>query len=212
MQSHLPDMRWGLWTLPISGLLFISGLLLNGALPDAAKGAEFCLTTFGSPNFSIGALINLFGLLLNPFGFIALYLYLIRQGRNRTADIGIFLLIFSLGMTLSSYGVIAFDLPKMGQLYLQGKASAELGFTIYTNNIFLSVIILGQFLYLIGFVFFSVVLWRNKDFPKWVSINWSLSAFFLCFGPMLPLSALLAGIIGAILLFISGGYIALKAK
>ena len=96
MQSHLPDMRWGLWTLPISGLLFISGLLLNGALPDAAKGAEFCLTAFGSPNFSIGALINLFGLLLNPFGFIALYLYLIRQGRNRTADIGIFLLIFSL--------------------------------------------------------------------------------------------------------------------
>lgn len=115
-------------------------------------------------------------------------------------------------MILTGYGVIAFDLPKLGQLYLQGKTSAELGFSIYTNNIFLIVIIIGQLLYLIGSVFFSVVFWQSKNYPKWISISWVLSAFFLCFGPILPLPALWAGILGAILLLISGGWIALKVK
>jgi len=193
-------------------LLFIIGLLFNGALPDAAKGAAYCMTAFGSPDFSICALINLIGLLLNTFGFIELYSYLTRQDKDRIADIGIILLIFSLGMTLAGYVVIAFYLPKLGQLYLQGKASAELGFIIYTNNIFLNVIIPGQFLYLIGFVFLSVVLWRSKNYPKWIPFSLSFSALFLCFGPMLPVPALWAGILGAFLLFISGGWIAFYAK
>jgi hypothetical protein len=212
MQSHLPNMRWGLWTLPVSGFIFTAGYLFNGAVPNAVNGAAVCMTAFGSPNFSLGALINLFGLLLNPFGFIALYLQLTQESRNRTADIGIILLIFSLGMTLTGYGVIAIDLPKLGQLYLQDKASAELGFSIYSNNIFLSIIIIGQLLYLIGSGFFSVVLWQSKNYSKLISISWVMSAFFLCFGPMLPLPALWAGILGAILLSISGGWIALKAK
>lgn len=212
MQSHISNLRWGLWTLPASGFIFIIGYLFNGAVPNAANGAAFCMTAFGSPNFLIGALVNLFGLLLNPFGFIALYLHLTKGSRNRAADNGIIFLIFSLGMILTGYGVIAFDLPKLGQLYLQGKTSAELGFSIYTNNIFLIVIIIGQLLYLIGSVFFSVVFWQSKNYPKWISISWVLSAFFLCFGPILPLPALWAGILGAILLLISGGWIALKVK
>ncbi len=212
MPPHLPNMRWGLWTLPASGFIFTIGYLFNGAVPNAAIGAAACMAAFGSPNFLIGALINLFGLLLNPFGFIALYLHLIKESRNRTADIGILLLLFSLGIILTGYGVIAIDLPKLGQFYLQGKISAELAFSIYTNNIFLSVIILGQLLYMIGSVFLGAVLWQSKNHPKWISISWVLSAFFLCIGPILPLPALWAGILGAILLLISGGWIALKVK
>ena len=212
MQSHLPNLHWGLWTLPASGFIFTIGYLFNGAVPNAAIGAAACMTAFGSPNFLMGALINLFGLLLNPFGFIALYLHLTKEFRNRTADIGIILLIFSLGMILTGYGVIAIDLPKLGQLYLQSKTSAELGFSIYTNYIFLSVITIGQLLYIIGSFLFSVVLWRSKNYPKFISISWVLSALFLCLGPILPFPALWSGILGAILLFISGGWIALMTK
>lgn len=166
MQSHISNLRRGLWTLPASGFIFIIGYLFNGAVPKAANGAAFCMTAFGSPNFLIGALVNLFGLLLNPFGFIALYLHLTKGSRNRAADNGIIFLIFSLGMILTGYGVIAFDLPKLGQLYLQGKTSAELGFSIYTNNIILIVIIIGQLLYIIGSVFFSAVFWQSKNYPN----------------------------------------------
>lgn len=212
MQSHLPNLYWGLWTLPASGFIFTIGYLFNGAVPDSTNGAEACMTAFGATNFLIGALINLFGLILNPFGFIALYLQLCKESRNRISDIGIILLIFSLGMILTGYSVIAIDLPKLGQLYLQGKTSAELGFSIYTNNVFLSIIIIGQLLYLLGSFFFSVVLWRSKNYPKLISVSWFLSAFFLCFGPVLPLPALWTGIFGAVLLFISGGWIILKTK
>jgi hypothetical protein len=69
MQLNVSLTRWGLWTLPISGCMFIVGYVLNGALPNPTDGAVACMAAFGTPRFALGAFINLAGMLLNPFGF-----------------------------------------------------------------------------------------------------------------------------------------------
>jgi hypothetical protein len=203
--------RCGLWTLPISGVMFVAGYLLNGALPDPAAGAAACMTAFGAPTFAWGAFVNLAGMLLNPCGFGALFADLSAAGTSRTAAGGMILSVLGLEVVLAGYGVVVFDLPLLGRRYVQGRDPADLGFAVATDPVLIGVLILGGLLYLVGSLLFSVALWRRTALPKWVAIGFTLSAFFLCFGPLLPLPALTAGILGSALLTASGGWVALRA-
>jgi hypothetical protein len=212
MQLQSSLIRCGLWTLPISGAIFIIGYLINGALPNPEAGPVAYMTAFGAPKFFVGAFINLIGMLLNPFGFFALYIYLTTSSYSRTALSGMILNILGLEITLAGYGVILFDLPFLGQLVIQGKAPVQAGFAVATNPIFVGILVLAGFIYLLGSIFFSIAIWKSVKFPKWVAVGFTLSAFFLCFGPLLPVPALWAGLLGALLLTGTGGRIAWQTR
>ncbi len=208
MPSSSSLVRWGLWTLPVSGVIYVAGYLVNRGLPNPAAGAVACMTAFGAPEFACGSLINLAGLLLNPFGFVALYAYLVGAGPSRAAVGGLILNVLGLAMSLVGYGVIVFDLTLLGQLYTQGKAPAVVGFAVATNPVFVGFMLLAGLVYVIGSLLFSVALWRGQASPKWVAVAFTLSAVFLCFGPFMPVPAPWADLLGAVLLVASGGWIA----
>jgi hypothetical protein len=212
MKSRTSLMRWGLWTLPVSGLMFITGYLINGALPNPETGAAACMSIYGASNFAVGAFINMAGMLLNPFGFFALYAFLTARGPSRAAAGGMILNVLGLAMTLVGYGIIVLDLPLLGRLYVQGKLSAEPGFAAATNPVFAGELVLSGLIYLVGSFLFSTAMWRDKALPKWVAVCFTLSALFLCFGPLLPVPALWAGLLGSVLLAVSGGGIVWRTR
>jgi hypothetical protein len=108
--------------------------------------------------------------------------------------------------------VIVYDLPFLGHLYAQGASSAEQGFAVATNPVFVNALIFACLLFFIGSVLFGVALWRANQSPGWVAVGLTLSGFFLGFGPMLPMPALWGGTLGAFFLLASGAWIASHAR
>lgn len=208
MQPRSSLVRWGLWTLPVSGVAFIAGYLINGALPDPAAGAAACMTAFGAPAFAWGALVNLAGMLLNPFGFFALFADIGARAPSRAATGAMIASVLGVAMVLAGYGVIAFDLPLLGRLARQGLAPAELGLVVATSPLLVGFMLLAGLAYSLGSLLFAVALWRGRLSPGWVAVALTLSALLLCFGPPLPGPALWPGLLGAALLAVSGGWIA----
>ncbi len=211
MRSHSRLIRLGLWMLPISGLAFTIGYLINGALPNPSAGAAFCMATYGTPRFAWGAYVNLGGMLLSTFGFFALFAHLTSRGPSRPALSGMISSVLGLELTLVGYGVIAFGLPLLGRLVLEAELPARQVFTVATNPLLLLVLLVASCFYFAGSVLFSVALWRNRLFPKAVALGMSLAAFFLAFNPLLPMPALWGGVLGALLLLASTGWIAWHA-
>jgi hypothetical protein len=212
MHLQLSLIRWGLSALPISGVIWIVGSPLRGELPDPATNAPAFMAAIATPQFTWGVCINLAGLLLVTFGFLALFALLTANSPRGVALSGMLLTLLGQEMILSFYGLFLFACPLLGHLYTLGKVPADAGSTLLTNPVFVVIYIFGGLAYMIGSFLFSVALWQGRAFPKWVAVCFTLSGVVLCAGPVVQVSVPVSNILGSVLLVASGGWIAWHSR
>lgn len=204
--------RASLWILPVSGVLWIIGSPLRGDLPDPASSADAFMTAIAAPTFIWGVCINLVGLCLVTFGFMALFAYLTESEPSRAALGGMLLTVLGQEMILSFYGIFVLVLPRLGQMQTVGSMQADVSVAVLTNPIFAAIYVVGGLAYVAGSILFGVVLFRRALHPKWVAVCFSLSGFVLCAGPVFQVSVPISNVLGSLLLIVSGGWIASNAK
>ncbi len=199
--------RLGLLAFPVCGLLFVVVLLVRGPLiAPEVDPAGFAQAT-SSTSFVVGNLGLMASWILMLFGFLALYAYLANSSVDRLAFAGMVFSVVGVALFLSFIGVLAFMAPTAGALYERGQQSAIEVFIIgfSTSSLALSIYALGALLYVIGSILFGLAVWRSGVLPRWSAIPYVAQA------PLLPLDPLFgATLLGALLLFVGGGWIALS--
>jgi hypothetical protein len=143
------------------------------------------------------------GLTLLTLGIFALTVYLAELRGERWVLGATILSILGTGLLLSHYGLRTYALPALGGAYLSGQENAVgMANTIFGNpgkNVFY----VAFLLYSAGFILFGFAVWGSGTLPGWAGVLLALHAPLFS-GPLPELFSVL----GALLLFGSGGWIA----
>jgi hypothetical protein len=204
--------RPGLWILPISGVLWIIGSPLRGNFPEPTTDPAGFAAALVAPSYILGVYINLLGLFLSTFGFIALWAHLKESNPGRAALAGMVLTILGQEMILSLYGIFVFVFPCIGGLHSLNGLRAVLAIELLTHPGFVVVYIVSGLAYVTGSILSGVVMVRRVAYPVWVAVCFALSALVLCWAPAFRVPVPLSNVVGSLLLIASGGWIAWRAK
>ena len=210
-QNNASPIRLGILALPLSGLLVLVGALFGFSnVPEpsddpvtAARG----VTNTGILVANFAGTILATTLLI--FGVIALYAYLANVRGRSWALGGMVFSIVGIGLELPAFGVDIYTFPVLGRMYLNGQLSAfvEISKALLTNPVEDISFVLGSLLFLsVGFVLFGVAVWRSGILPKWAAVALAPSAFLITAPPELWV----VEVVGALLLIVGGGWIALN--
>lgn len=201
----------GLLTIFFSGALFTIGYALAGPFVQALSQADQFATVLGSVGFRFGILINLIGIVLQIFGFLALYAVLQRPGPTRLSLLALVLSLAGLGLTLPPTGVLPFA---FAQLASSGALAPDSAFvlvrSIFTDPVFTAILAISGLSVTVGAILFSISLSRQKRVPILAAVIFGLANFFLNFAPVIPMTVLVMPIdlAGAVLLAIAGAWFA----
>jgi hypothetical protein len=212
MRLQLSVIRLGLWILPVCGVIWIIGSPLRGDLPDPTASADTFVSAIAAPSYIWGVCINLVGLFLATFGFIALYAHLTESNPSRAALGGMLLAVLGQEMILTFYGIFILVLPRLGQMQTLGSMQVDVSVALLTSPTFVTIYVVGGLAYIAGSILFTVDMLRRNSHPKWVAVCFSLSGFVLCVGPVLQVPVPTSNVLGSILLIASSGWIAWRAK
>jgi hypothetical protein len=204
------QIRLGILTLAISGLIFTIGYALAGPFVQAMGNPNDFVRVAGSLGFRVGMFINPIGIALQFFGFLALYVYFSKSDQARLAFIAWLLATGGVGLTLPPTGVLPFVFPHIADLYAQGALAAfDVATAIFAYPLFTAVLALAGLLVTLGSILFSVAIWRQGRLPKVAAILFTIANLFLSFAPAIPVTALVwpIDLAGAVLLLISGAWI-----
>jgi hypothetical protein len=114
--------------------------------------------------------------------------------------------ILGLCLLLSFLGIPTYAIPAIGQEYLSGQQNAiQIADALFSGKT-IAVIFLASLLYFVGFILFSVAVWRSETLPKWAGAVLAISGLLLALPFPLPVTSAL----GSVLLIIAGGWIALS--
>ena len=143
------------------------------------------------------------GFTLLTLGIFALTVYPSDIRGERWALGAMILSILGVGLLLSHYGLRAYDIPALGEVYLGGEQGAvEMANVIFgdpTRSVFYAAFLL----YSAGFILFGFGVWGSETLPRWSGVILAIHA------PLLsaPLPDLFS-VLGALLLLAGGGWVA----
>jgi len=204
--------RLGLLALPLYGLLTFWTTLDPQPDPstDFEAWARYVSTNYYVLSHLLGSIL---GLVFAIFGVFSLGAYLAKDRAGRLGLVAMVITVAANALFLSLLGVSAFAAPQEGQAYLAGIeefAQLEPGFAVYAQGATFLVVILLLF---VGNVLLGVAVWRSGTLPRWAGAIWVASALLLY-----PLGLVIAmtitgstpptALVGAMLVVISGGWIA----
>ena len=208
--------RVGLFALPLYGVLtFWSSL---DPQPDPNTNYEAWARYVTANHYVLTHVFgSILGLILAIFGTFALGAYLTRSRAGRLGLVAMVITIFGSALFLPAMGVSAFSAPEEGQAYLAGieglaelpTSSAHIAFTVIS--------LLVVVLLFVGNVLLGVAVWGSGTLPKWAGALWAAAQVF-----MYPLGLVYAAtigpastpptvLVGALLVMVGGGWIALGA-
>ena len=154
------------------------------------------------------------GLILAIFGTFALGAYLARSRAGRMGLVAMAIAVFGSAAFLLVGGVSTFSSPEQGQMHLQGVEGYREMPTILAQTMMMATMGVAVLLMLVGNVLLGVAVWRSGTLPRWAGALWVA-------GSALPLLGLVYALlpigadstpptvpIGAVLLVISGGWMA----
>jgi hypothetical protein len=191
--------RFGILTLPASGLLLgvgniVRGLALGIVVPAGQPGAgglaygssanlhpaanpEGFAGAFGSPVYAVGALMIVAGLVISVFGLFALLAYLGAGPGRRWALAAFVPSVLGTALILPVFGVLAFALPALARAYSGGQQGA-LGLVgaIAGGPLLAGWALAAGALYVVGSALFAVAVWRSRSLPRWSGVPYALSA------------------------------------
>ena len=204
MKSPLTRIRLGLIALALSGLFFALGIVLRGEV-DMADPESF-IRVADSAAYVPGWTMILVGGVLNLYGFFGLYRYLTYQADSMIAFVAFVLNVAGIALFLPLATFFAVNGPVIAELYQQGNqeviAVVEANFE---SGLGMALLVVSSVVGIIGVILFAIAIWRHGRLPKWTGVLFALSLPLLAF-PVTFTTELL----GAVLLLISGGVIALK--
>ena len=160
------EIRLGLVSLALSGLLFTLGIALRGAVNLADP--ESFIRAAASPNYVPAWALILAGGVLQLYGFFGLYRYLTYQAGNLMAFLALVLSTAGIALFLPLAAFFAVNGPAVAELYQQGNrqvlAVLQANFTSTLGLVLLGV---SSAFGIIGIVLFAIVIWRHGRLPKW---------------------------------------------
>jgi hypothetical protein len=196
--------RLGILCLLASGVLSAIGLPLRGpiVLPgqDPARWAEVAQIA----THDLAWAILLPSLVIQLFGFFALWAYVRGTREDGLAFWGMVLSIAGNGLFLPSTGILAFSDPMVAPLVQAGVPGAlEIATSGVSSGLAGAILATSGILLLIGSVLMTIVLWRSPKLPRWTAIPYLLHAFALTI--VAPQSYLLEKVGGVLLLAATAG-------
>jgi hypothetical protein len=207
--------RAGLLALPVYGLLTFWTTL--DPQPDPGKHYEAWSRYVSTTHYVLSHLLgSALGTMLAIFGVFALGVYLATSRAGRMGLVAMVITVMGNALFLMVIGVSAFSAPEEGQAYLAGiEEFAQLPPTFADAAQGVTGLLVIVLLF-VGNVLLGVAVWRSGTLPRWAGALWAASALL-----MYPLGLVIAAIItgstprtvlvGALLVAISGGWIAWSA-
>jgi hypothetical protein len=204
--------RLGLLALPLYGLLTFWTTLDPQPDPstDLEAWARYVSTNYYVLKHLLGSGL---GLIFAIFGVFALGAYLAKGRAGRLGLVAMVITVTANALFLMIVGISTFAAPTQGQAYLAGieeVAQLEPTFAVYAQGATFLVVIMLAF---VGNVLLGVAVWRSGTLPRWAGAIWVASALLLY-----PLGLVIAmtitgstpptALVGALLVVISGGWIA----
>jgi hypothetical protein len=194
----------GLLTLPVSGVLALTALMIRGPigspLDDIAEWSRFT-----SSGIYLGAQIAMIIAYVLPFyGLCSLYVYLHSNDRvERMAFIGMVTSLMGTALALPASGIFAFVAPVVSRSFLHNQINISQVFIDSVSGPGLIVGIVSAVLYTLGPIFLGVAVWRCSSLPKWAGACFASHGVLLSFG----FSFFPALILGWVLFTLGGGWI-----
>jgi hypothetical protein len=212
--------RWigiGLLGLPLYGALTFWSSMNPQPDPETRMAAwsSFVTTDHYVLSHVFGSIL---GLIFAIFGTFALGAYLAGGRTGRLGQVAMVVTVFGTALFLPGMGVSTFSAPREGQAYLAGIEEFDKLPTIFADSVFMVTALLVIVLLFVGNVLLGVAVWRSGTLPRLAGALWAAGAVF-----MYPLGIVYAVVIlgvqstpptvlvGAALIVISGGWIALRA-
>ena len=208
--------RLGLMALPLYGVLtFWSSL---DPQPDPNTHYEAWSRYVTTDHYVLTHVFgSILGLILAIFGAFALGAYL---ARSRAGGMGVMAMVITVlgsALFLPGMGVSTFSAPEEGQAYLAGIEGLSEMPTSSADTAFAAISLLVVVLLFAGNMLLGIAVWRAETLPKWAGVLWAGAAVL-----MYPLGLVYAATIGsqstpptvpvgALLLMVGGGWIALRA-
>jgi hypothetical protein len=156
------------------------------------------------------------GLILAIFGTFALGAYLARSRAGRLGLVAIVISVFGSALFLMPMGVSTFAAPEEGQAYLAGIEGIPEMTTSFADTAFAATSLLVIVLLFVGNVLLGVAIWRSGTLPRCAGVLWAAAPVFMYLG--LVYAATIGAqstppsvLVGALLIVISGGWIAWSA-
>jgi len=197
------EIRFGLITLALSGLLFTLGAALRGPV-DLADPGSYILRAALSPNYVPGWTIILVGGVLQLYGTFGLYRYLTYQAENLIAFLALVLRIGGLALALPLITFLAVDAPVIAQLHQQGNQEViVVAKANFTSPLGLALLGVGAGAATIGVFLFAIAIWRDGRLPKWTAVLFVLGVLLQPFAAIFTLELL-----GLVLVLIGTGMMA----
>jgi len=172
--------RLGLACLLATGVLTVIGLHLRGPIVDPAKYPELFVAVSLSPTHHLAWSLLLPSLVVQCFGWLALYAWLRETREERLAFWGTMLSIAGNLLFLPSVGVLAFVSQEAARAHAAGNPEALAIVTTAIQGPFALPFLMGSGLVLLaGVLLFTLVLWRSPRLPRWTAIPYFLHSLFL---------------------------------
>jgi len=205
--------RAGLLALPLYGLLTFATTF--DAQPDQAKEPEAWARYVGSTSYLVTHLFAATGgTILAIFGVFALGAYL---STGRSGRIGLAAMVTAAAghsLLMVPSVISTFATPAIAEAYLAGMEDVLTG--VEFHPAMMATYLIGLSLAFVGNVLLGVAVWRSGTLPKWSGAIWaaSIPTFYLL-GALLGIvttgGSLLTQPVGALLMVIGGGWMALSA-
>jgi hypothetical protein len=205
--------RAGLLALPLYGLLTFATTF--DAQPDQAKDPEAWARYVGSTGYLLTHMLAATGgTILAIFGVFALGAYL---ATSRSGRLGLAAMVTAAAghsLLMVPAVISTFATPAIAEAYLSGMEGVIEG--VEFHPAMMVVYMLGLLLAFVGNVLLGVAAWRSGTLPKWSGAIWaaSIPTFYLL-GALLGIvttgGSLLTQPVGALLMAIGGGWMALSA-
>jgi hypothetical protein len=204
--------RLGLLALPVYGLLTFWTTLDPQPNPttDYEAWARYVSTKYYMLKHLLGSIL---GLVFAIFGVFALGTYLVNGRAGGLGLVAMVITVAANALFLPIGGVSPFAAPEVGRAYLTGIeefAQMDPSFAVYAQG---ATFVLAILLLFVGNVLLGAAVWRSGTLPRWAGAIWVASALLLY-----PLGLVIAmtitgsiprtALVGALLVAISGGWIA----
>jgi len=178
LQQHTGNaIRFGILTLPLSGLLTLVGLLGRYEIPNPRDDPKAAVQAASSTTYFVSQLVgNVFGLMMLIFGLLALTAYLANTRVRGLALTGMVLSIAGIALVLSALGITTYALPEISRAYLSGQQEALVIVTAIYQGLVRELFVAVFLLYSAGFILFGVAIWRSGVLPRPAAISLGLHA------------------------------------
>src|SRR2546427_897140 len=199
--------HWGIWALPLSGLLSTIAALIHGLGIDPSVDPEGFARE--SSNIGLGNMLGIPAAALLLIGILVVYLFLARTPADRPTFAGLLLILIGMTFFLPFLGIYGFMAPVLGRRYLSGDKTAVTAISESTSIKNPTALVFGGtavFLLVLGAILLGAAIWRSKTLPKSPGLLLAVG-IVLSADPLFYYQPIVWVAGGALLLF-SGGWVA----